>query len=139
MEKKEEKQSKYIVFSLILKELAGFFGRVIFKRKFLRNEIKNKDGALLFDAYREQEKLMVKYRGASNIEGLQNVLYICPHCGKEFTVRVKNKSTLYCTECGFAHTSDAYGFLHNTGGVGDEIRYVSDWSRTVYERTSTAV
>lgn len=99
-------------------------------------EIKERvDGALLFDAYREQETLMVKYKGASNIEGLENVLYACPHCEREFTVRAKDKSTLYCTACGFAHTADDYGFLHNTGSVGDEIRYVSDWSRLIYERT----
>lgn len=91
------------------------------------------DGALMFDAYREQEKHMIKYAGGDNVEGLENVLYICPHCHKEFTIKVKNKNTLYCTECGFAHTSDEYGFLHNSSGVGDEIRYVSDWSRMISE------
>ncbi len=89
------------------------------------------DEALMFDAYREQEKHMVKYAGGDNVAGLENVLYICPHCHKEFSIKVKNKNTLYCTECGFAHTSDKYGFLHNSSGVGDEIRYVSDWSRMV--------
>lgn len=92
------------------------------------------DGALDFDAYREQEKHMVKYLGGENVEGLEHVLYICPHCKKEFSVRTRNKSTLYCTECGFAHTSDKYGFLHNSGSIGDEIRYVSDWSRFVNAR-----
>lgn len=92
------------------------------------------DGALDFDAYREQEKHMVKYLSADNVEGLENVLYICPNCKKEFSVRTRNKSTLYCTECGFAHTSDKYGFLHNSGSIGDEIRYVSDWSRFVNAR-----
>lgn len=87
------------------------------------------DSALYFDAYREQEKNMVKYSGGDNIEGLENVLYICPNCKSEFSVRVKNKKTIYCEKCGFAHTSDKYGFLHNTGKVGEEIRYVSDWAR----------
>ena len=89
------------------------------------------DGALYFDAYREQEKNMVKYTGGDNIEGLENVLYICPNCKSEFSVRVKNKKTIYCKKCGFEHTSDKYGFLHNTGKVGEEIRYVSDWARFV--------
>ena len=87
--------------------------------------------ALFFDAYREQEDNMVKYKGGDNIEGLENVLYICPNCKEEFSLEVKNKNTIFCSKCGFAHTSDAYGFLHNTGSVGEEIRYVSDWSRFV--------
>jgi ribosomal protein L37AE/L43A len=98
-------------------------------------EIQEKiDGALLFDAYREQENLKVKYRGGNNVEGLENVLYICPECKSEFTIHTKNKKTLYCEKCGFAHTSDKYGFLHNTGSTGKEIRYVSDWSRLVYDQ-----
>ena len=103
-------------------------------------EIKKRvDSALLFDAYREQEKHMIKYRGCDNIEGLENVLYVCPHCKREFTMRVKNKNTIYCTECGFAHTSDKYGFLHNSGNCGEEIRYVSDWSRMIYKKVGEMI
>ncbi|MBQ1955702.1 MAG: 1-acyl-sn-glycerol-3-phosphate acyltransferase [Clostridia bacterium] len=95
-------------------------------------QIRNKvSEALFFDAYREQETNMIKYKGGDNIEGLENVLYICPNCKEEFTLNIKNKNTIYCSKCGFAHTSDEYGFLHNSGGIGEEIRYVSDWSRFV--------
>lgn len=90
------------------------------------------DAALLFDAYREQETLRGRYAKIRDLRGLENVLYCCPHCGGEYTVNVREKSTLYCTSCGFAETGDAYGFLHNTGGIGEEIRYVSDWSRKIY-------
>ena len=98
-------------------------------------QIKEKvEGALNFDAYREQENLKIKYLGANNVQGIENVLYICPNCKKEFTVKTKKKHTLYCTECGFAHESDKYGFLHNVGNVGNEIRYVSDWSRMIHDQ-----
>ncbi len=98
-------------------------------------EVREKtDGALLFDAYREQERYRVRYRRNDDIRGLENVLYACPHCGREFTMSVTDRSTLRCTECGFAETSDELGFLHKTGGEGEEIRYVSDWSRFVYGR-----
>ncbi|MBO5714777.1 MAG: 1-acyl-sn-glycerol-3-phosphate acyltransferase [Clostridia bacterium] len=90
--------------------------------------------ALTFDTYKEQEELKIKYLGASNVKGLENVLYICPNCKQEFTIRAKKKHTLYCTECGFAHKSDKYGFLHNVGSVGEEIRYVSDWSRMIHDQ-----
>lgn len=91
------------------------------------------EGALLFDAYREQERLLVRYYGNDNLEGLENVLYMCPHCGVEFSMRVKNKNTIYCTACGYEQVSDKYAFLHNRRGVGRELRYVSDWSRLIYD------
>lgn len=91
------------------------------------------DEALLFDAYREQEKLLVKYQKNDQIEGLQHVLYMCPHCKREFTMQVKDDSVIYCTECAFEQRSDEYGFLHHNGEVGRELRYVSDWSRMIHD------
>lgn len=109
-------------------------------QKMSVEEVKSKvDDALLFDAYREQEKHLVKYLGGQNIEGLENVLYMCPHCKSEFTIRSKNKTTLYCEKCGFEHSSDKYGFLHNTGNVGEEIRYVSDWSKLIYNQVKSDI
>ncbi|MBP3692108.1 MAG: 1-acyl-sn-glycerol-3-phosphate acyltransferase [Clostridia bacterium] len=89
--------------------------------------------ALLFDAYREQEQLMFKYKDANKVAGLENVLYTCPHCNTEFGIEVKDEHTLYCKNCGYSQTADEYGFFHKNGNVGQEIRYVSDWSRHIYE------
>lgn len=89
--------------------------------------------ALLFDAYREQEELLVQYKDNDNIEGLENVLYMCPHCLTEFAMEVKNGSTIRCSYCGYEQTSDCFAFLHHNGGVGTELRYVSDWSRLIYD------
>lgn len=92
-------------------------------------EVKRRtDEALLFDAYREQETYRVKYRG-SNVVGLQNVLYRCPHCGKEFTVVLRDKQTLACESCGFSATADAYSLLHTADG---QPLSVSDWSRETF-------
>ena len=88
--------------------------------------------ALLFDAYREQETLRFRYKNNDNIEGLEHVLYMCPHCQSEFSMEVANGSTIRCKACGFEQTSDEYAFLRNTGGVGPEVRYVSDWSKLIY-------
>lgn len=87
--------------------------------------------ALLFDAYREQEELKIPYKHGENVEGLENVLYVCPNCGQEFTMTA-TKSVISCSACGFAEQSDEYGFLHKKGDTGTEIRYVSDWSRMIY-------
>lgn len=89
--------------------------------------------ALWFDAYRKQDELMVKYKNGTNLNGLENVLYVCPHCKKEFTISVKENSRLYCTECGYEQRTDEFGFLHKISDVGDELRYVSDWSRFVFD------
>ena len=90
------------------------------------------DEALLFDAYREEETRRLKYINGNDIRGIEQVLYMCPHCKREYTVEVRDKDTLHCTACGFEETADAYGLLKKTGGEGEEIRYVSDWSRKIY-------
>ncbi len=98
-------------------------------------EVKEKtDEALLFDAYREQEALLEEYSDNDNIGGLENVLYMCPHCSAEFTMKVRDRNTIYCTSCGFEEKSDKYAFLHNHKGIGRELRYVSDWSRHIFEK-----
>ncbi len=110
-------------------------------RLFTKEELKDADieiikektdEALLFDAYREQEEKREVYSKKGNIEGIENVLYVCPHCKGEFCVKVKNKNIIYCSKCGYEQYSDKYCFLHKTSVVGEEIRYVSDWSRIVY-------
>lgn len=87
------------------------------------------DEALLFDAYREQENTLDRYN--RDITGLENVLYMCPNCKKEFSMRIKDKHTIYCTECGFEQENDNNSFMHKKGD-GEEIRYVSDWSKIIY-------
>lgn len=95
--------------------------------------------AMLFDAYREQEKLKIKYSNNDDINGLEDVLYMCPNCDSEFSMRVKDRSTIYCMECGFEETSDEYALLHNSKGIGGEVRYVSDWSRRTYDKMKSQI
>ena len=96
-------------------------------------EVRRRVGrALFFDAYRDQEQYRVRYRRGDRVEGLENVLYMCPICGKEFTIRASGPHTLSCSACGFSETADRYGFFHRTDASGD-IRYVSDWSARILE------
>ena len=109
----------------------------LFSREDLKGmdleEIRAKtNDALLFDAYREQDTHPEKYCKNHVIQGLENVLYLCPNCGGEFTMEVREGSTIACTACGFAQESDRFGFFHKTGGPGLEVRYVSDWSRLIH-------
>ncbi len=97
------------------------------------SEIKQRTtDALDFDAYLEQEKLRIKYEEGDNIDGLENVLYLCPNCRREFTMRVKNKNTILCRYCGYKEKSDKYAFLHIQKCAGTEMRYVSAWSKMIY-------
>ena len=95
---------------------------------------KKTDGALLFDAYREQDAKPQKYCKNGEIRGLEQVLYVCPHCHEEFTMVCEGKNMLRCTQCGYAQRSDAMGLLHKESDHGPEMRYVSDWSRWIYRR-----
>ena len=99
------------------------------------SQIKEKaEEAILFDAYREQETYLVKYSRGNDLRGLEHVLYQCPHCQAEFTIENVDTDRLRCTACGYEQQSDAYGFLHKASAKGDEIRYVSDWSRLIYNK-----
>ena len=103
-------------------------------------EIRRKtEEALQFDAYRDQERFWVKYRRGSDLNGLENVLYACPHCGKEFSIHVRNENTIFCEECGFEEEADEYALLHNRKGIGQEVRYVSDWSRQIFSGVKEAL
>ena len=100
---------------------------------------KRADEALLFDAYEEQDKLRIKYRRGSNIEGLENVLYICPHCKQEFTIQNRDKNKIFCASCGYEETADKYQLLHKTGEVGEEIRYPSRWNEFIYSTLKSRI
>ena len=89
------------------------------------------DAVLLYDAYRDQEENRAYYAGGADIRGLENVLYVCPDCGKEYTMAVEGESTIICTACGFRQEMDKLGFFHHAEPE-KEVRYVSDWSRMIY-------
>ena len=53
------------------------------------------------------------YKSKTLAVGLENILYKCPKCGKEFTLKTKNRQ-IFCTECGLsASLNDRYGFVDN--------------------------
>ena len=53
----------------------------------------------------------VKYKKKTLAKGLENILYKCPVCGKEFSLKTE-KRDVFCTECGFkASIDDRYSFV----------------------------
>ena len=47
----------------------------------------------------------VSYKSKKIAEGLENILYKCPHCGKEFTLASK-KDKFFCKHCGYTVKMD---------------------------------
>ncbi|MBP5342425.1 1-acyl-sn-glycerol-3-phosphate acyltransferase [bacterium] len=97
------------------------------------DEIKSRvDEALLFDCYKEQKKYMIKYKNVDKLEGLEGVLYMCPTCGSEFTIKTE-KNKIYCENCGYTEYADEYGFFKDSSN-GPLIDSVPLWSKIIYER-----
>lgn len=82
---------------------------------------------LFFSAYENQEKDLIIHKNGNDIAGLENVLYQCPKCLKEFSMYHQNHK-LICNNCHNSAISDKYGFLNKT--VEDDIvfKYPSDWA-----------
>lgn len=52
----------------------------------------------------------VRYRNKNLAEGLENILTLCPVCGKKYTVRTKGRE-IWCENCGkLTSLDDRYGF-----------------------------
>lgn len=100
-------------------------------RALNEKELQSKlEEALYFDAYKNQCENPVAYKGGDDISGLENVLYKCPHCKKEFAMAVENLSVIKCKECGYQAKADVYGFL-NKSGENEVYKLPSDWYRFI--------
>lgn len=95
--------------------------------------------ALEFDAYRDQKELMIKYKDGDCIEGLENVLYMCPACRREFTTVIEDKREIHCIGCGYSAKADVYGMLHKMREHDEDLRHVSDWSRVILDETERQI
>ena len=60
-----------------------------------------------YDEFAWQKEQRVYYRGRRFAEGLEQILYRCPACGEEFTLRSKD-DRFFCTRCGLSVTLNHY-------------------------------
>lgn len=76
-------------------------------------ELSNKDiyqrlmSEIDFDDYKWQRERMIPFRGKKAAEGVEFVLYKCPRCQSEFTLRSQN-NRLFCESCGNAVRMNRY-------------------------------
>ena len=76
----------------------------------------------------------IKYKYKHKAEGLENVLYYCPHCHKEHTLSTKG-NTIKCDSCGFElEINDNYWFNENEYNINN----IHDWYEVIeeYERNN---
>lgn len=78
------------------------------------------------DAYDRQLAAPQKYTGKALAEGMENLLFLCPHCGGMDTLR-SHGDTVSCDSCGFRFRYTEYGTLE--GETFPTIRDFSLWQK----------
>ncbi len=88
------------------------------------------DEAFTFDGFAWQQKNKVKIDVPFRADGLNRILYKCPHCESEGKT-VGKGTTLTCTVCGKVYELDEYGAIAATDG-DSAFTHIPDWY--AYER-----
>ena len=78
------------------------------------------------DAYARQMKDPKPYRGKRLAEKLENLLFICPECGKVDTLYSSDDKVI-CRECGLTFSYDEYGMFRNA--PFKTVREFAQWQR----------
>ena len=83
-----------------------------------------------------QKVEMKKINFKERIEGLENVLYVCPKCGKKYA-HTSSLDTMTCKYCQNTIVMDEYGFIH--GKTDNDICFENeaiwyDWQSEVIEK-----
>lgn len=78
-----------------------------------------------FDQFRWQQENHIKVDEPFRADGLNRVLYKCPHCDLEGKM-VGKGINLKCEACGASYTLDEYGFLKGDN-VEPKFTHVPDW------------
>ena len=78
-----------------------------------------------FDYFKWQKDNKIVFDQPDRAEGLNRVLYKCPHCMAEGKM-VGEGITLTCNACGKVYTMDEYGQLHANDG-DTKISHIPDW------------
>ncbi len=93
---------------------------------------KTKD-ALYFDDYEWQRRALVKASRPHSAKGLERVLFCCPRCNGEFTMRAK-RNKIYCASCGNAALMNEYGLLQPHDASSVIFDTPTAWSRWQMQR-----
>jgi len=85
--------------------------------------------------YQLDRKMKIDY--PDRAKNLHLILYQCPHCHTEFTMR-SDQNKLWCEACGASHEMDEYGVLHNK--AGDTIfSHIPDWYEWIRQQVKQQI
>ncbi len=87
-------------------------------------EIINKEFS--FDSFLWQKENHVKIDEAFRADGLERVLYKCPHCMKEGEMTGEG-TRIFCRACGASYVLDEYGALTKEDGNDGKFDHVPTW------------
>lgn len=82
--------------------------------------------AFNFDSFRWQQENHIKITEDFRADGLNRVLYKCPHCLEEGAMISDRHISITCTACGKTYELTEYGFLKATEGE-TKFDHVPDW------------
>lgn len=86
--------------------------------------------ALYHNDYEYQRQKMIPHPGKTLAEGIENAVYVCPHCQSINTIE-SHGNTITCSNCHKEGYIDQYGFIHDF--VFDNL---VDWNRYQLDFTS---
>lgn len=85
------------------------------------------------DAYARQLETPEKYKGRNIAEGLEKLVFICPHCGAYETLSSRG-DTVTCSKCQKSFKYNEYGMLD--GIKFRTVKELSDWQKSKIEKYS---
>ncbi len=86
---------------------------------------KGLDDAFTFDGFAWQQENKIKIDAPFRADGLNRILYKCPHCSAEGKT-VGKGTTLTCTQCGKVYILDEYGAIYAADG-NSAFTHIPDW------------
>lgn len=86
-----------------------------------------------FEWIKENKK--IRFKGKALASGLDRILYVCPHCHEEFTLKT-NKHQFQCTKCSFqVSLTNRYRFIASDNPVYfDNIYEWFEYQRSIIEQ-----
>ena len=84
------------------------------------------DEMFSFDGFRWQQENRIEISEPFRADGLERILYKCPHCGAEGQTEGRGTSFV-CHACGRKYELDPYGFLRAADGGEPAFTHVPDW------------
>lgn len=72
----------------------------------------------------------VKFKSKNIIDGLADMLYICPSCKTDYTMQTKGKNQILCTKCGFSAIMDNRFVIKGENGFKSPST-ISEWGRMI--------